>query len=363
MAYVKETSIEKILRGQAVGNELYGMRRCRDALLKKDAHCSELILLKALIERVTVSQQLMPDKVLSHTAPERKRLLEAVGASEVSWPEETQALLVGVVAKEQLVEHPMNVPDLIAIVSPYDLSQPGDEEGQFRSDSFDPFQPKLASCTFAEHERAKCFLKVCVQEVLVPLVARGEPAIPDVVAVTAQLLELQGQMQAHLTQRGPVLSAALQDVGDCCRALVTILGSQELYVKELNAITEAKLGAKHVLRQAILQTPYYRQQLQVFRQCEVAESTMSPKLQACLASLQKEVEQKKGTVSSLSAALSDLPLWRKSLRAGSTKKLEGALAEHAEHLLASVSDIEGLEALCRLFSSHLPTVLDIEEPS
>ena len=152
--------------------------------------------------------------------------------------------------------------------------------------------------------------------------------------------------------RGLVWTQALLEVHEAARALTTITSPTEVHVKAVNAVTQAKQGSMHVLRQAIYQTKH----LTTGSSCNSSDTRRWLSRQ-----WPKEIEEEKGSVGSLISALFELPLWRKSLRAGSTKKLEAKIVLHAEHLARDANDVEGLEEVCTLLSTHLPTTLDIEE--
>ena len=82
-----------MLSGRKVGNDLYNMRRCRDALTKLDPHCSELLILRGLIDRVVVAQKLAPNALTGHSKKDRHALIDSLNDNwqPAVWSQQSKA--------------------------------------------------------------------------------------------------------------------------------------------------------------------------------------------------------------------------------------------------------------------------------
>ena len=349
------SDLSKILAGTPFGNELYSMRRTRDKLNKEDPHGSDLILVKSAIEQLLVAQQLTPDKLLSHSASERRNYIETLTPTEFAWPAESEGLLVGQAAKAKVVERPLQLEALMSIIRPY-ATEPAMEV------AFDALNPTLSASSATENERARAFIRITVKEVLVPKVSQGQGAGQEAAELANKIIELVQELEQGHSRSRPVLAAAFKDLCVCCNALLALLDASTGDQKSLALVADAKDGFLQDLRNALQQTPYYRKLLQDFKQAEVAHATMGPQLRSCATAVEAELKARKVSTVTLETAFQGLPLWCKSLRAGATKALEGFVAEHAEMLLDQSGAILELEAFCRLLTSHMQSCLEMEEP-
>ena len=260
---------------------------------------------------------------------------------------------MGIAAKEVVVSSPVNIAELITILNP----NGGGEEIV----EFNPKQPNLSSAGLSDVALAKNFRNACVDECLRPLVTQGAPCYADAEKVSEALIELVQKIQEDAVDHGPVMTCALEEVRVCAAAVISLLNAQKLDLGAVNQVTEAKEGAKNILSQAFHLTPSYKQLIQELRACQVAHSTMGPLLQTSIDQLSRLLTSDSRETAPLEKALTELPVWRRSLRPGSTKGLEDLVASYAKKLVETMNEVSELESVCKIIAASMNSMLDAED--
>ena len=205
--------------------------------------------------------------------------------------------------------------DIVEMVTPL-------QHGATRS--FDATKPQLASIELKVPDMCRTFISVTMTYLLSPLVLQGE-AKKDIVLCLCQNLSKECTLASNETDI--LLQNALEDVGSTAKALVALLDPASTDAGQLlEELTKAKKGAKQLLKQSLLQSDFWRERELAVRKCEVAMTSLSPKLKELEEKLQKEP----GDEARLKEALTMLPKFQACLRPGAA---DGLLLQIVDVLL------------------------------
>ena len=338
-----------LLGGQAYGNELYHIRRCQQALEKTNQHSVDLLEVNAFLALTAQVTKLQAGNIAKMPVSECEELIRQVQreVQDLEWPGDVQmALLVSRVRKLAV---DMDIPALQEAVRPWS-ALPGAEADA----KFDPLLPLLARTSFEDVTMGKAYLRLVVCEVLVPIILQSKDK-------QGSLEEIVSKLKIDVPHgTGTVLSHAVSDANGCCdgvAALVCSLPSKQ-QIAHLDNIMVARDGTKAMLRQAILQTPFYKALESTLRQAQVAHATLGPLLQERQANLEANKAEGKIDMPMLHKTLEDLPTWSESLRAGATGGLESIFCD----LCLMAQNNPDLNAeLATLVAAALPVFLRINE--
>ena len=228
------------------------------------------------------------------------------------------------------------------------------EDGQ--EETFNAARPKLRQCGLDEVEKAKCMRTLAINILAVSLVGQGESRVDDAKKATAFLLTKCTQLLdlVEPSRDPPVLSdvmtQAVREIQSAVRALEALLmplPSQDA-VAALNSLSQARKGAKFILRQAISQNPHYVKLEQELRRCDVASLTLAPRVEELTTLLAvNDVDP-----SLVMECVDGLPTWQASLRPGATQKMEAALLARLQDWSDS-SKAEHVSQCCMKLLTHV----------
>ena len=304
----------QLLAGQSYGNEIHQVRRQLLAMQKSDPHSTDVLEINAFMSLTTFTliTNLQAASLGKLAAPKREKMLkEAVDqVPQLKWPAEVQLVLVSARVKALVAEG--DISSVLPVVLPWKDPEAGQTD-------FNPLQPTLSTCSLEDVSVAKSYLKLVVCETLIPLMLKSvdkQKLVQEAIAL------LQLEPPPHLET---IILHAVRDTNGCLQAVNALVGHlpSKTEIGNLDLIMSSRDGTKHMLKQAIIQTPCYKSLESTLRQTQVAHTTLRPVLDERRSKLLEALERTdKIDVELLQQTCKDLPNWRQSLRSGATAEIE-----------------------------------------
>ena len=186
-------------------------------------------------------------------------------------------------------------------------------------------QPSIQGLSGSNTEVASAWARVVVDS-LIPLINLGKLGVKKAASWTRALLELTEQLKL---KRCIILQAAHSEVLVMLRAMKFLADDMEPAAEEMEAaqeILKARVGNGQILKNALLQNPFYKAQEASLKSSFTATLALKPEMER----IQQGVREQ--SLDSISEAISCLPAWRNALRPGSTATVENSLAIALEEL-------------------------------
>ena len=267
----RDLSVEGVLAGDPKRWNVYQARRAIEALEKSNPFAPEVLEWKARYPNLLKAQALLE---MDKLTPQQRtsHLQDLLEAGVVKWPCKIQAQCLNIYLREACLKQPLDCKEIMRVLQPG-----GSLEG------FDPLHPTLSSCSLPEEEKAKLFLRVAVQHLLVPLVVSERIAEIKEMSTTIY----KSLADADPSKLSPVFVGAVSELQDCAFALLALLNPLEANaVAAVDSVTKAASGVKQLLRNAIAASKKFQHLEGRLRKCEAATLAMGPQVKEFTAQLQ-----------------------------------------------------------------------------
>ena len=126
-----------------------------------------------------------------------------------------------------------------------------------------------------------------VNHTFLPLIKKGKEAQQTALIVAKKLMEMLKTIDCA---QSPFLSGAKTEATECARLLEILAGSDKYTVEELDAVMTSKNGSKYLMKQAVLQTDFYKSLEASLRSNALASKVMAPKLHKTLHELDRSLD-------------------------------------------------------------------------
>ena len=162
----------------------------------------------------------------------------------------------------------------------------------FRPDVVEPFEPLAPTLRSMELDGVMVgrITHLLISAVIVPLLSRGEPAVPTLSALVEGLYE-----RLHTGPRvtDQVVSSALADVKAACAAVDAVLNPMAKDASaKLQELSNARKGPLYVMRQTMRNVPYWKKLQAELERTAIASGSLLPLLDELTAKVKEGNEEK-----------------------------------------------------------------------
>ena len=165
--------------------------------------------------------------------------------------------------------------------------------------------------SLSEVEMAKLMQRITVHETVVPLLHKGQARSKELLRIAEAMILASDACKGKVAGQGVIMSASVEEVMDCMTFIQMLVDETAPDTGDaLERVLSAKRGLRFLVKNAIMQQPFYRAAETELRQARVSAKTLLPEKVAAEAKV-PEME-----LQSLMATCGRLPAWLDGLRRG-----------------------------------------------
>ena len=292
------------------------------------------------------SQECAPGKFEKLQRPRQLECLKCLEEASARVPAGMQSQVLTVHARTMAKESSDDVAAFIDMISPFAIPA---------GNGFKLLSPRVVDSCLTSADRGKACVRSVVLDSIVPWLAKGESSVGKVDVLCTEWQAHLEAVRSKGQMKDLVLAELLEALSAITKGLLGLLRSDDPapYTEAVHQIIDSRgSGARFILKNAIVQNPWWKKLQGAFLTAASAAVSVTPEMNSLTEKLKEQEHQLSS--SELEEAVKKALLWRDVLRAGATSSLEKALllrlqeeaskAKNAGETLLQQEQLEGVHA-------------------